>query len=351
MLILRKNAPLFLQNVILGFAFSVIAIRLYLQFSPITIVVVGDFHVAHMLYGGVLLFVAALLLLIFQNSKMLNVASWLAGIGFGFFIDEIGKYVSLNNDYYYKLAAPLIYLAFLLTLFVFFLIQRRQQPTIIERLHHALFDVQKLFEGQLLYSDFTLLKKNLRELTKRSSQPWHQVLATALYDAVKQSPAEMDWAEESKLYELQLRVRGQARELLYRRWIRGMVYLIFAVRILWVIPGLILPLLSFSRGTIDGDVRINLINAGLISGSSEFFPFLMTALIEVLVALGLLFALSLIVLRQPGGYWLARRLLLFSILFLGLFNIYFGQFSALISIGIDAALLFVLTKLYTRRYA
>jgi hypothetical protein len=348
-IILRKHAHELVQNVVLGFAFSVIAIRFFMAVSPITILVVGNFHVAHMLYGGVLLLIASLLVYILQNSRALEISSWLTGIGFGFFIDEIGKYVSLNNDYYYKLAAPLIYLSFLITVFVFFWVKQRQKLTAKERLYHALFDVQRIMEERLYLFEFPDLKRSLKELLKESDQPLQRALASELHDFVLGKQRSLRLANRGRLFNLQSSFRSRARSIVYRAWFSRVLLLALVVRVLWVIPSIILPLVGLTGDLQWRQARELLTQAGLISGNQEFYPFFFLVVMEVTVGLGLLLALSLIVARKPHGYWLARRLLFFSILFLGLFNVYFGQFSAFISIAIDALLLFLLTKLYKNR--
>jgi hypothetical protein len=45
-------------------------------------------------------------------------AALLSGVGLGLFIDEVGKFITSNNNYFFPLAAPIIYLAFLLTVAV-----------------------------------------------------------------------------------------------------------------------------------------------------------------------------------------------------------------------------------------
>lgn len=56
---------------------------------------IGDFHIAHVLWGGLLGAVAAVLLLfIWRGPNVICVGSLLAGIGFGLFIDEVGKFIT-----------------------------------------------------------------------------------------------------------------------------------------------------------------------------------------------------------------------------------------------------------------
>lgn len=83
-------------------------------------------HIAHVLPGGLLMLTAMVLLLSFVGSVVRPAAALVGGIGFGLFIDEVGKFVTADNDYFYRPAAAIMYVAFvLLVLGVQFLSNRR----------------------------------------------------------------------------------------------------------------------------------------------------------------------------------------------------------------------------------
>jgi hypothetical protein len=69
-------------------------------------------HIAHLLWGGLFMLVALGLLLSYVGRSVRHPSAIVGGVGFGFFIDELGKFITSDNNYFFKPAAALIYLIF-----------------------------------------------------------------------------------------------------------------------------------------------------------------------------------------------------------------------------------------------
>lgn len=103
-------------------AFTIIAIatilltRLYLELTGYPQVGGGELHIAHALWGGAFMMLALLIgwLMIGFGARVTCVV--LGGIGFGLFLDEIGKFITKTNDYFYGPAAEIMYILVVLIL-------------------------------------------------------------------------------------------------------------------------------------------------------------------------------------------------------------------------------------------
>jgi hypothetical protein len=66
-------------------------------------------HIAHVLWGGLLLLAALLTTLSFLSPAAKPLAATAGGVGFGLFIDEVGKFVTKDVNYFYRPAIAIIY--------------------------------------------------------------------------------------------------------------------------------------------------------------------------------------------------------------------------------------------------
>lgn len=98
----------------------------------------GGLHIAHLLWGGLWMLVAIALLLTFLGRPVRRRAAIVGGIGFGFFIDELGKFITEDNNYFYRPAAALIYVIFVGLFFAAAWAQRRGGLSSSERIANAI---------------------------------------------------------------------------------------------------------------------------------------------------------------------------------------------------------------------
>ncbi|HVD55113.1 MAG TPA: hypothetical protein VNC13_13155, partial [Propionibacteriaceae bacterium] len=102
--------------VLVSCALTVALTRLFLVLTGYPHIGNSTFHLAHALWGGLALFVAGMVAVVVQNRGAAVIIALLTGVGFGLFVDEIGKFITQRNDYFFPLAAPIVYASLLLIL-------------------------------------------------------------------------------------------------------------------------------------------------------------------------------------------------------------------------------------------
>lgn len=136
--VLRPDAAAGVRLVAVAFGVTVVVTRLYLELTGYPQIGGGEYHLAHALWGGLLLLLGGLVALLWSNDWVPRVAAVCVGVGSGLFVDEVGKFITARNDYFTPLAAPIIYGVFLGVLGVSVLARHREPaPARTPTEHHA----------------------------------------------------------------------------------------------------------------------------------------------------------------------------------------------------------------------
>jgi hypothetical protein len=145
----RRGAEKYLQLTALSFAASVSLTRLILELTGYPQLGNQALHIAHVLYGGVILYAASLLPLIYANRWVYTWSAILSGLGVGLFIDEVGKFITQTNDYFFPAAAPIIYAFFLLTVLIYQRINKQPDLDVRSSLYSVVEILQEVLDHSL----------------------------------------------------------------------------------------------------------------------------------------------------------------------------------------------------------
>jgi hypothetical protein len=103
-----------LENFLVSAVASLLIIRLYLSVMDYPQLGGSGLHFAHMLWGGMLMLVGLFIALGYLSRPAHEWAAVLGGIGFGAFIDELGKFITQDYDYFFQPTVAIIYVTFIL---------------------------------------------------------------------------------------------------------------------------------------------------------------------------------------------------------------------------------------------
>lgn len=346
----QQAADSFLILMIASFAITVIAVRVFLQLTGYPQVGNSEFHIAHLLWGGLLLFAAVVIVLLWANHWVLWAAALAGGIGVGLFIDEVGKFITQDNDYFFPLAFPIIY-AFLLACVWLYVRVRRSRPRDTRTLlYHALEDMKQVLDHDLDPFERAELVGELNQVISTASDTNEKNLAKALLAFAR--------AEDTTLAQQPNRVERAwgwtkfvAAHWPSRRVLKGLLVFgfawqgitsLFEIGALWAFVGGIFQESTLPAFVIqNGKAQYELNDPDLL--------FIHAAAILVTGAMCIGAALLLMSRRERPGLRLGTLALLLSLTIVTLMTFYFSQ---LYTIG-DALLQLVLllgTSVYRWRF-
>ena len=182
----REGSSQYLVFVLVSFALSVSITRLFLSITNYPQLGTGELHIAHVLWGGLLLFIAALIPLLISNRRAYKLAAILAGVGIGLFIDEVGKFITQKNDYFYPAAAPIIYIFFIFTLMLLLQMRRREETTARAELCKALETLQDWIYYPINQKDQAILQERLTRVKFNADAEILTNLAEGILNVVQQ---------------------------------------------------------------------------------------------------------------------------------------------------------------------
>ena len=171
----------------------------------------GGLHVAHVLWGGLLMALAFVVLLSFVGPVARPVGALVGGVGFGLFIDEVGKFVTRDNNYFYKPTAALIYVVVVVLVLVAEALHGRYPHHPAEHLAGA---ADRAVAG--LAGGFTPReRRETRELLDRAGDVRGAAEVRALVDRVEEDSAELPNVIDA----VGRRVVRLTRTLVTARWV------------------------------------------------------------------------------------------------------------------------------------
>jgi hypothetical protein len=346
----RERGETYLLLTLLSFGASVALTRLFLELAGYPQLGGSTLHIAHVLWGGLFLFIAALLPLIYANRWVYVVGSILAGLGVGLFIDEVGKFITQTNNYFYPAAAPIVYAFFLLTVLIYLQVRRPTVRDARAELYRAFDALAEVLDRDLDQEERDELEARLGFVERTGEREGMVRLARELLDflhsdAVVITPEKLSLFEKIKKWFLMFEKRWMTRARLRAILAGGLLALGVAA------------LLNFVQLLIGSQVPERLENwlkvwfeIGRVTDVRSLLWLLTRVGLEGIVGLLLFIAAILFIIkRDRWGQAIAYFSLLFSLTVTNLLVFYFEQFSTIIPAVIQVLLLLGVLR-YRRRF-
>jgi len=327
----RNRAESYLLTSLVAFAATVIITRVFLEVTGYPQIGNSVLHIAHALWGGLLLFVAALLPLALANRWSLRASALLGGVGIGLFIDEVGKFITQANDYFFPPALSIIYGFFLLTVLVYLHFRRPGQPDARSAMYHVLDGLQDALDGDLDAAEAVGIEAQLA-IARQSDRAELVSLASAISAYVQREKAHLA-AAEPDIWRRTTAWVGALGMRMGRRVHRAIVIALLALWVTFVIGYIAI----LGQGSASLDSRVVQWRAPLM---------VIQALVGVLMIAGLFAWLAG---NEEVGLRLAVSGFLLSLVALQTLYFYLSQFSAITATLLQLAFLQILLA-YNRWY-
>ena len=178
-----KGAERYLQLNLLSFAASVTLTRFILELTGYPQLGNDTLHIAHVLYGGVLLYIS-LVPLIYANKWAYTWSSVISGVGVGLFIDEVGKLITQNNDYFFPTAAPIIYAFFLTSVLVYSRVAKEKPMDTRTEFYAVPESLEEAIDHSMDPEEHDELRERLRRINEKAKNTDLGLLADQIMEFV-----------------------------------------------------------------------------------------------------------------------------------------------------------------------
>ncbi len=332
-LVRRERAAEYVLIFVVSFAISEIIIRLFLEFAGYPQIAFSIFHFSHVLWGGLLMLIAVMMMLVYSNTWVLRLGSLLSGAGFALFIDEVGKYITKDYNYHYEPALPIIYIVFLLVFLVYIYLHKDKRETPRQMFYDVLDDCKDILDLDLSLSEKNEIEKKLEAISKSDEQPEIRNFAASLLTYLKsinyQKEMKKSWLGQ-KFFSIREKIKKYRKTHKILFWIMLLLAAVSAAYSIINSAALGIGVLQSRDNMVPAlqDVfRSNF--PDMVPRRIDFALLLAQWMINFFVGATILAGLFSILARRKGGSAIIKFALVFSLCSSDIIMLYYNQLSQL----------------------
>jgi hypothetical protein len=333
----RPRVEEYLLLTLLSFALSVSLTRLFLALTGYPQLGGGDLHISHVLWGGLFLFIAAMLPIIWANRWVYRVGAIFAGVGIGLFIDEVGKFITQSYDYFFPPAAPIVYAFFLICVLIYLQFARPGPRRARSELYAVLEMMEEILDHDLNAHEQAEIITRLTFVAEQDNNPELTRLASELLDFFDGDQVYLAPDPPDRLQKL----NDQLQDYEARYLDQGRFRTLLGIGIGGLgLISMLIPILSL----------IDIVTSGSDITPRETSWLIILQAVQILTGLALIIGSILIFSgRESTGFRISYIILLVYLTILDLFLFYYYQF-ATIPAAIFQFLLLLGVLYYQQRY-
>src|SRR5262245_49793283 len=178
-------------------------------------------HIAHAVWGGLVLAVGVVVLLSFVGPVVRPVAVVVSGIGFGLFLDEVGKFVTSTNNYFFRPAVAIMYVVTVLFVLGAQWVHGRKRPGPSELLAGAVNEAVAGTSGGISESRRSRALALVDAAGDQPGAPEAAALLRALPTSTREPGDPLVWIAD--------RIRRVGEPFARKRWLRATVVTVLCV--------------------------------------------------------------------------------------------------------------------------
>ncbi len=198
-LVRREDASEMVLMVMVSAITALMSLRIYLELTDYPRIGRGIWHISHALTGGLVMAAGQLVNLIWHGDRARKISAVIFGIGFGWFIDELGKYITTDYDYLFKPAFSFIYIVFVLLFLLYWWLEREFPKDPRTLTYQVLNQLEDIADNNLTKPEKDKALTNLKLISSKGTEE-SRLLARRLHRIVEETEAKEEGKNRLKTW-------------------------------------------------------------------------------------------------------------------------------------------------------